>query len=100
MSADLAAARVDRRSLKNADAALAVLDRLLATPRGAALRAPAVLDAIAIARGVKPSVQHRLYADVWMRELLAEHRALLAAALEREQDALRVSMLAEELRRD
>lgn len=99
MNGDELATRTDRRSLKHADAALAVLDRLLATPRGAALRGPVVLDAIAIARGVKPTVQHRLFADVLLRELLADHRALLAAALEREQAAVRASILAEEARR-
>lgn len=99
MNVDGLPARLDRRALRRVDAALEVLDHVLAAPRGAALRSPAVLDAIAIARGVKPSVPHRLYADLWLHELLAEHRALLADALERERSAVRAHVLASETRR-
>lgn len=95
MSAEAPPTRPDRRSLRHLDTALTTLDRLLATPRDAALRAPVVLDAIAIARGLKPSVQHRHYADTWLRELLAEHRALLAAAIERDQATVRAAARAE-----
>lgn len=95
MSTEDPPSRPDRRSLRHLDAALATLDRVLATPRSAALRGPVVLDAISIARGLRPSVQNRQYADTWLRELLAEHRALLAAAVERDQATVRATVRAE-----
>lgn len=100
MNIDGPPARVDRRALRHVDAALDVLDHVLAIPRSAALRSPAVLDAIAIARGVKPSAPHRLYADKWLHELLAEHRVLLVDALERERAAVRAHALTAEGHRD
>ena len=99
MSTEAPTPRPDRRSLRHVDAALTALDYVLARPRDAAIRGPVVLDVIAIARGIRPSVQHRLYADAWLRELLAEHRALLADALDRDQAAVRAAILAEERRR-
>lgn len=95
MSAQAPPTRPDRRSLRHLDAALTMLDRVLATPRDAALRGPVVLDAISVARGLRPSVQNRQYADTWLRELLAEHRALLAADVERDQAAVRAAARAE-----
>ncbi|GAA1209193.1 hypothetical protein [Microbacterium maritypicum] len=98
MSVETPPTRPDRRSLRHLDAAVLTLDRMLATPRDAALRGPVVLDAISIARGLRPSVQNRQYADTWLRELLAEHRALLAAAVEQDHAAVRAT--AREERRD
>lgn len=95
MSARSSPVRPDRRSLRHLDAALSALDRVLATPRNAALRDAVVLDAISLARGLRPSVQNRQYADTWLHELLAEHRALLAAAVERDQAAVRANARSE-----
>lgn len=95
MSTEAPPSRPDRRSLRHLDAALTTLDRVLATPRSAALRGSVVLDAISIARGLRPSVQNRQYADTWLRELLSEHRALLAAAVERDQATVRATVRAE-----
>lgn len=99
MSAEAATPRVDRRALQRVDAALATLDRVIATPRTAALRAPVVLDVLAIARGLKPSVHHRQFTDLWLRELLVEHRALLAAAVEQDYAAARAAAFTAERRR-